>query len=335
METAHKTDQEKMEFFDSEQELDQKVTILAELIKASKHFVVFTGAGISTSAGIPDFRSGINTVLPTGPGAWEKAVTGAKSRKNRFKCPMTSAIPTLCHMALVKLHEVGIMKFLVSQNTDGLHRKSGIPAEDLAEVHGNINLEVCRNKACNKQYLRNFGVRTAREVHDHATGRPCEHCGEDLYDTIINFGESLPKREIMCGFRECNKADLCLVLGSSLRVTPAADMPLQTVLSGGNLVIVNLQATPHDLKAMRINGLIDDVMGRLMSKLGLDVPVFSLETRMELMKANKGMRNQTEADRPRISKRSLISLFKSVSWYYFVIGFLFFLHFVNLIRNNI
>ncbi len=71
-ETAHKTDDEKKEFFDSPEELDAKVTRLAELVRNSKHFIAFTGAGISTSAGVPDYRSGMNTVLPTGPGCWEK-----------------------------------------------------------------------------------------------------------------------------------------------------------------------------------------------------------------------------------------------------------------------
>ena len=70
--TAHKTEDEKKEYFDSDQELEKKVTILADMVKKSKYFVSFTGAGISTACGIPDFRSGVNTVLPTGPGAWEK-----------------------------------------------------------------------------------------------------------------------------------------------------------------------------------------------------------------------------------------------------------------------
>ncbi len=77
--TAHKTEEQKKEFFDSEEVLDRKIQLLADMILNSKHFISFTGAGISTSAGIPDYRSGINTVLPTGPGCWEKLATGNKS----------------------------------------------------------------------------------------------------------------------------------------------------------------------------------------------------------------------------------------------------------------
>lgn len=80
--TAIKTEEEKREYFDTPQELDKKITELAELIKKSKHFVSFTGAGLSTAAGIPDYRSGADTVMETGPGCWEKAANIAKARKN-------------------------------------------------------------------------------------------------------------------------------------------------------------------------------------------------------------------------------------------------------------
>ncbi len=102
METAHKTEEEKKEHFDSDEVLDQKCTQLAELIKKSKHFIAFTGAGISTSTGIPDFRSGVGTILPTGPGAWEKLATGTK-KKTDYKKAALSAIPSKSHMSLVRL----------------------------------------------------------------------------------------------------------------------------------------------------------------------------------------------------------------------------------------
>src|SRR4051812_20600058 len=112
MSTAHKTDEEKKEFFDTPEELDKKVATLAEWIKKSKHFIAFTGAGISTSAGVPDFRSGVDTVLPTGPGAWEKLATGS-NKQPLIRTSTSSAIPTLTHMALIKLQEVGYLKFLI------------------------------------------------------------------------------------------------------------------------------------------------------------------------------------------------------------------------------
>ena len=213
--------------------MNNKVDVIAGMIKAAKHFVVFTGAGISTSVGIPDFRSGPKTVLKTGAGLWEKTAPPKKGSK----IVMNRAIPSLTHMALLKLMQEGALKFLVSQNIDGLHRKSGIPYEQLAELHGNRNLEKCAK--CGKHYLRDFRTRTALDVHDHKTGRKCDDpkCAGELYDTIINFEEDLPERDMKLGFQHCGEADLCLVLGSSLVVTPAADMPALAAQKGG-LVIV-------------------------------------------------------------------------------------------------
>eukprot|EP01022_Parablepharisma_sp_SALTPOND_P033933 TRINITY_DN8_c1_g1_i1.p4 TRINITY_DN8_c1_g1~~TRINITY_DN8_c1_g1_i1.p4 ORF type:complete len:242 (+),score=15.20 TRINITY_DN8_c1_g1_i1:3760-4485(+) len=208
-------------------------------------------AGISTSAGIPDFRSGVHTVLPTGPGAWEKLATKTGDAKKHVRTAMASAIPTFTHMSFVKLMNEGYLKFLISQNVDGLHRKSGIPPSKLAEVHGNTNLEKC--KKCGKEYMRDYRVRTAKSVHDHKTGRKCTvpGCTGDLYDTIINFGENLPERELNEGFKQSKLADLCLSMGSSLRVTPAADMPATVAEHGGKLVIVKQVFVNINTKAFR------------------------------------------------------------------------------------
>lgn len=129
------------------------------------------------------------------------------------------------------------MAKIINQNVDGLHRRSGFPIDKMAELHGNDNLEICKAKDCGKQYMRDYSTRNARGVFDHATGRGCESCGGMLYDTIINFGENLPIKALEDGFNHGKEADLCLVLGSSLRVTPAAKMPLETARKG-KLVIV-------------------------------------------------------------------------------------------------
>jgi NAD-dependent SIR2 family protein deacetylase len=135
-------------------------------------------------------------------------------------------------------------------------------------VHGNTILEKCAK--CGKEYLRDFKVRNAKKVHDHFTGRKCDDpgCRGKLKDSIINFGEQLPEKELDAGFENAETADVCLVLGSSLRVTPAADMPKRVAQRHHNLVIVNLQATPLDaMCALRIYALCDNVMQLLMSKL--------------------------------------------------------------------
>ena len=103
--TAIKTEEEKKEYFDCPEELDRKCDLLAQWIRSSEHFVAFTGAGISTAAGIPDFRSGYDTVLETGPGAWEKAALKAKVEKKVVSKPIQKALPTSTHMAFVALLE--------------------------------------------------------------------------------------------------------------------------------------------------------------------------------------------------------------------------------------
>ena len=293
MDTAHKTEAEKQEFFDSEDVLDKKIDKFIEMLKSSQHFIAFTGAGISTSAGIPDFRSGINTVLPTGPGCWEKLAQGQKSNRKTVKTNMLQAIPTKCHMALVALERKGILKFLVSQNVDGLHRRSGFDPDKLAELHGNTNVEICEK--CKKKYLRDFRCRTANKVFEHNTNRKCDNpaCKGDLFDSIINFGENLPEKELNDSFDHAKKADLCLAMGSSLRVTPAANIPELVGERKKNLVIVNLQKTPLDkVAALRVNCLCDVFIEKVMKKMEIDIPDFILTRRLSVKqtKVNKDIK---------------------------------------------
>lgn len=262
--TAHKTDDEMREHFENSAELRRKAKELAALIKASKHFVVFTGAGISTAAGIPDFR---------GPeGVW---TLRAQGRSAKAKTSTEKAFPTPAHMSLVALQEAGFLKHLISQNCDGIHRRSGFPKAQLSELHGNGNLEYCKD--CGAEFLRDFGCHSrSRNINDHRTGRHCV-CGGALHDSIIHFGENLPEKALKDGFRNARAADLVLVLGSSLTVTPACDMPKQAAQGGARLVIANLQKTPlDDLAALRIHARCDDLMAAVMGELGLTIPAWIL-----------------------------------------------------------
>lgn len=231
---------------------------------------------------IPDFRSGMNTILPTGPGVWElRDHPGAKRAANARVTPSTKAIPSITHMALVELARRNLLQYVVSQNTDGLHLRSGLPSDILAELHGNSNLETCRK--CRTKFLRDFRTRTANKVHDHATTRKCTKCNATLYDSIINFGENLPEYELESSFEHAEKADVCLVLGSSLRVTPAADIPKRVGERGGKLAIANLQSTPFArLAQMNLHALCDEIMTRLLAKLDIPIPQWELHRRIRV-----------------------------------------------------
>ncbi|UJR25492.1 hypothetical protein I4U23_006838 [Adineta vaga] len=272
----------KKEYFDDQQKLDDKLDQLAQSIKDSKHFIVFTGAGVSTSTGIPDFRSSMDTVLPTGPGAWElRDHNSSRSKKAVVINDMHKAIPSLTHMALVELQRRGILKCLVSQNCDGLHLRSGMNPKYLAELHGNMNLETC--STCNANYLRDYDAAAGRL--DHFTGRRCDKpdCGGYLKDSIINFGENLPEEEITKAFTHAEKADLCLVLGSSLTVTPAADVPRRVGKRGKKLFIGNLQRTPlYSLATVNIHAFSDTIMQGLMERLEIPIPPWIVRRRVRI-----------------------------------------------------
>uniref|UniRef100_A0A3Q3KLW6 protein acetyllysine N-acetyltransferase n=1 Tax=Monopterus albus TaxID=43700 RepID=A0A3Q3KLW6_MONAL len=226
------------EVFDSPEELKAKVETLAQMIKESQYLVVHSGAGISTSAGVPDFR---------GPkGVW---TLEEKGESPHFDTTFEDARPSLTHMALLGLQRAGYLKYLISQNVDGLHVRSGFPRDMLSELHGNMFVEECAK--CGRQYVREkvIGVMGLKP-----TGRYC--------DVIRSRG-----------LRACRRADLALTLGTSMQIKPSGDLPLLTKRKGGKVVIVNLQPTKHDKHAyLRIHGYTDEVMKQLMELLGLDIP---------------------------------------------------------------
>ena len=238
------------EWIDKPDELSRKIKTLANMIMKAKYPIFFTGAGCSTSIGIPDYRSGHDTVVESGPGIWNRC----DKPKNVEKI-VDIAEPSLTHMAIKTLLEKNIFKFLVSQNTDGLHLRSGVSRDKIAELHGNRNLEQC--PSCNTSYLRDFRTlksnkRTEEEKRDHRTGRNCENCMGELYDSIVYFGEKLPKNELIKAYTEAGKADFCLCIGSSLTVKPSMNIPI-LVAQKGQLSIINIQQTPLDENSLKIN----------------------------------------------------------------------------------
>ncbi|KAF7140058.1 hypothetical protein RHSIM_Rhsim06G0229800 [Rhododendron simsii] len=243
-----------------------KIEKLAKMIRKSKHLVVFTGAGISTSCGIPDFRGpkGIWTLQREGKALPEASL------------PFHRAMPSMTHMALAELEKAGILKFVISQNIDGLHLRSGIPREKLSELHGNSFMETC--SSCGVEYFRDFEVES---IGLKDTPRHCSTvgCGARLKDTVLDWEDALPSKEMNPAEKHCKMADVVLCLGTSLQITPACNLPLKCLHSGGKIVIVNLQVllikTPKDKKAnMVIHGLVDKVIVGVIDQLNMRIPPF-------------------------------------------------------------
>lgn len=254
-----------VEYFETPADFLTKATTIAEAIKNAQYCCVYTGAGISTGAGanLPDYRGS--------EGVWTLLDKGEKPKKG---LDIVSAKPTYAHMALYALMKAGYIKHIISTNVDGLHLRSGIPNENLSELHGNGFLEYCPK--CLKQYLRDFDVGTDRGFcpSTHLTARTCEDCNINFHDNIVNFGEQLPEGHFTTAEKHSNKCTLSLVLGTSLRVSPSNRLPFYN--SNGDVIICNLQKTPYDGKAKEvIRAYTDDLLYIITNYLGVTVPTVS------------------------------------------------------------
>lgn len=252
----------------------EKVKQLAGWVRDARRVCIFTGAGISTDAGIGDFR---------GPqGKWTLEAKGEK--RTAPTVATTKAIPTSTHMAIVALQRARPdAVYIISQNCDGLHRRSGLPPDAISELHGNSNIEYCIK--CGHKYLRDFGCFRITRSRDHYTGRHCDvqGCEGRLWDSTIDFGQNLPERPLELAYDHSRAADVHIVLGSSLTVSPACDMPQETKRQGGRLVICNLQKTPLHRKAdLNIRHRCDRVMQGLMKELGINIPQWHLRRRFRI-----------------------------------------------------
>jgi NAD-dependent deacetylase len=230
------------------EDLKQRIEILAQWMFAAKYPVVFTGAGISTESGIRDFR---------GPdGLWTRRDKGLTTPEQNW----LGVEPNSGHLAIFELQELGKLKFLISQNVDNLHLKSGIKPELLAELHGNLSKVRCLT--CDFKMDRIEGERT------------CPLCGGKLKSTVVNFGDSLPVKDLEESIEHSHSCDLFLVVGSSLVVYPAADMPRLALDHGAKLVIINQGETPYDSQAAlrfkeRIGEVLPPAVARLKKLLGM------------------------------------------------------------------
>jgi NAD-dependent deacetylase len=209
--------------------------------------VVFTGAGVSTESGIPDFRSPGGIWTRYAPIDYADYLRDTAMRQESWRRglhtypPMAAAQPNAAHLAIADWFRAGLITGVVTQNIDGLHQKAGLPDAAVVELHGNAHWIVCLQ--CAARFDRpSVHARVEAGEADPA----CPNCAGMLKAATISFGQALPAHSIEAAQRLHANARLCLVVGSSLVVYPAATLPEVTLDAGGELAIVNFTETHLD-----------------------------------------------------------------------------------------
>jgi NAD-dependent deacetylase len=230
----------------------EPIDAVADMIVQAEKVVVFTGAGFSTESGVPDFRSP--------GGVWDKFDPSELNYPNFMRSEeirekywrmhkmmwetIRDAQPNPGHYAVAELYDMGKLDCVITQNTDGLHQKAGVPDELVLEIHGTMQWVDCLD--CRQRYPRSH-------AHDKMLAGEkvprCDRCHGLLKPATIAFGQSMPERETRESEHRSANCDLFLAAGSSLVVYPAAQMPVIAKNNGARLVIFNLAPTPHDQRA--------------------------------------------------------------------------------------
>jgi NAD-dependent deacetylase len=227
---------------------------LAELLKGARNAVVLTGAGVSVPSGIPDFRT-------PGTGLWEKVdpmevahIESWRRDPQRFWSfygdrfvSLVDKQPNEAHLALAELERRGLIRAVITQNIDRLHRKAG--SQRVVEVHGSIATASCTSCAAN------YPLEQVESLFDPDGVAACTCCAGKVKPDVVLFGEHLPDSAITEAERLCAGAELLLCVGSSLEVYPVAGLPELTLARGGSLAIVTQSSTPYDAAAaVRLDG---------------------------------------------------------------------------------
>jgi NAD-dependent deacetylase len=230
----------------TETQIDQ----LTAMVQSARRAIAFTGAGISTECGIPDFRSPDGFWAKYKPIEFDAFVNSAETRLEAWRRyfiireSLRGAVPGRGHLAISELVRIGKVTHVITQNIDDLHRISGIPANRVIELHGNGTFAKCLS--CGQRHELDW-VRSEIDK----TGQPptCVQCGGIVKSATISFGQAMPEDELARARAATYDSDLFLALGSSLQVYPAAALPILAKQSGATLVIINRDATELDSMA--------------------------------------------------------------------------------------
>lgn len=245
--------------------MDQ-IQTLAKLLHDARSAVAFTGAGISTESGVPDFRSPGGIWSKHRPVMFDEFVRSREARARYWKFRMeayrdfAAAKPNAGHLALAELEWGGRIRAVITQNIDGLHQLAG--SRRVIELHGTARVVSCLG--CDKEWSPEE-IHARVESGDDAPN--CEHCGAPLKSKTISFGQTMPMEALSEGEQLARQADLFLAIGSSLVVEPAASLPRIAARSGATLVILNREETPlDDLATLIIRDPIGEVLRQILDE---------------------------------------------------------------------
>jgi len=244
--------------------MDQAIKRGSSMITGSKRILVFTGAGLSTESGIPDFRSpgGLWDKYDPSDFYFDKFLASEESRERYWRMSseayavMRGASPNKAHIAVQRLEKAGKLLGVVTQNIDRLHHKAGNSPDLVIELHGTTFFVSCLS--CGS-YLDRDAIEERRSAGE--TAPRCTECGGILKPATVSFGQAMPREAMSLAFEWAAECDLCIVLGSSLVVYPAASVPIEAVRCGAPLIIINRDETPMDKQAdLVIHGSVTEIL---------------------------------------------------------------------------
>jgi len=245
---------------------------LRELVAASRRAVVFTGAGISTESGIPDFRSPGGIWSRHKPIYFDDFMASEEKRRDYWRLKFLAdrdirgAKPNAGHLAVAELVRSGKVSHVITQNVDGLHQASGIPEGQVIELHGNTTYAACLN--CS----RRFELGPIRAAFESDASLPvCDRCRGIVKTATVSFGQAMPPEAMRRAEEAALACDLFLAVGSSLVVYPAAGFPELAKHNGARLVILNRDPTPLDpLADLVLNAEIGTTLSAVLGNWNLD-----------------------------------------------------------------
>lgn len=243
----------------------------AEMITQARRILVFTGAGMSTESGIPDFRSpgGLWEKYDPSDFYFQRIISDEGVRERYWEmsvesyAAMKDARPNRAHLAVRELEDTNKLLAVVTQNIDSLHQKAGSSPEKIIEIHGTAFSVSCLK--CGKKYERD---EIETRLKSGIKVPYCDDCSGILKPDTISFGQAMPEDKMREAIEYAEICDLCIVLGSSLVVYPAASVPEHASGSGAKLMIINRDKTPQDGRAdLVINSSLGETLGNMMEKL--------------------------------------------------------------------